>query len=85
MLSRDPHVPETGQAFQAGMPLEVISLILGHEDPETTRIYAKADLEMKRKALEKVKERGFDSQRPEIETPVWAGNEEMIRILCGLD
>jgi site-specific recombinase XerD len=84
-----PHMVRRSRAmhmYQGGMPLEVIALILGHEDPLTTRIYAKADLEMKRKAMEKVKEKGFDSKRPEIEsTAIWVGNEEMIRILCGLD
>ena len=72
--------------YQGGMPLEVIALILGHEDPETTRIYAKADLEMKRRAMEKVKENGFDPERPNTDVePIWANNEQMIRILCGLD
>ena len=71
--------------YQGGMPLEVVSLILGHEDPQTTWIYAKADLEMKRKAMEKVKEKGFVPQQPEAKTiAAWVGNEEMIRVLCGL-
>jgi len=72
--------------YQGGVPLEVLALILGHEDPQTTRIYARADLEMKRKAIEKVKEKGFDPERPSVEgQPIWVGNEEIIRILCGLD
>ena len=66
--------------------LEAIALFLGHEDPQTTRVYAKADLEMKRKAMEKVKEKCFDSKRPDVETTaVWMDNEEMIKILCGLN
>lgn len=84
-----PHLIRRSRAmhlYQGGMPLEVIALMLGHEDPLTTRIYARADLEMKRRALEKVKERGYDSMRPEVEpNAVWTGNEEMIRLLCGLD
>ena len=37
-----PHLIRRSRAmhmYQAGMPLEVISLILGHEDPITTRVY----------------------------------------------
>ena len=38
--------------LQAGVPLEVISLWLGHEDIATTHDYIEADLEMKRQTLE---------------------------------
>lgn len=72
--------------YQGGMPLEVIALILGHDDPQTTRIYARADLDMKRKAMEKVKEMGFDPSRPSVDVEaMWLGNEDIIRALCGLD
>jgi site-specific recombinase XerD len=72
--------------YQRGMPLELIALILGHEDPQTTRIYAKANLDMKRKAMEKVKDKMGNTLRHEEEDlPVWLDNEEMIRLLCGLD
>jgi site-specific recombinase XerD len=37
--------------LQAGVPLEVIGLWLGHEDIGTTHAYIEADLEMKEKAL----------------------------------
>lgn len=40
--------------YQGGVSLEIISLLLGHSQLETTRIYARADIEMKRKALEKI-------------------------------
>jgi integrase/recombinase XerD len=39
--------------LHAGVPLIVIRDILGHEDIKSTEIYARADLEMKRQALEK--------------------------------
>jgi site-specific recombinase XerD len=39
--------------LQAGNPSVVIRDILGHADINTTSIYARADLEMKRRALEK--------------------------------
>lgn len=38
--------------LQAGVPLEVISLWLGHEDIATTHAYIEADLEMKKQTLE---------------------------------
>ena len=40
--------------YEAGMPLPMISEWLGHSQMETTLIYAYADTEMKRKAVEKV-------------------------------
>ena len=72
--------------YQRGMPLELVALILGHEDPQTTRVYAKANVDMKRKAMEKVKGKTGRSLYPAVDTEaVWLDNEEMIRILCGLD
>jgi len=84
-----PHTLRRSRAmhmYQRGMPLELIALILGHEDPQTTRIYAKANLDMKRKAMEKIND-ATDKQfcSEEDVTAVWLDNEEMIRILCGLD
>ena len=38
--------------LQAGIPLVTIRDILGHVDLKTTELYARADLEMKRRALE---------------------------------
>lgn len=38
--------------YKHGMPLSIISQWLGHSDIETTLIYANADTEMKRKAIE---------------------------------
>jgi integrase len=40
--------------LQAGVPLEVIALWLGHESPNTTHLYVEADLEMKRHTLDKL-------------------------------
>lgn len=39
--------------LQAGNPLTTVQAILGHADLRTSDIYARADLEMKRRALEK--------------------------------
>jgi len=40
--------------LQAGVAIEVIALWLGHEDPGTTHHYVEADLEMKKRTLEKI-------------------------------
>ena len=40
--------------LQSGVSLEIIRDFLGHVDVKTTQIYARANLEMKRRALEKV-------------------------------
>lgn len=39
--------------LQAGNPLTTVQAILGHADLRTSEIYARADLEMKRRALER--------------------------------
>lgn len=52
--------------YQEGVSLEIISLLLGHSHLETTRIYARADIEMKRKALEKVKATPCSSNNHEL-------------------
>jgi len=52
-----PHTLRHSKAMhllQAGVPLVVIRNILGHEDVQTTEVYARADLSMKRQALERV-------------------------------
>ena len=54
---------------------------LGHADPETTLIYAHADTEMKRHALEKAN--SAPSQSP-LPTPLWHDREDIIQRLCGL-
>ena len=37
--------------YQAGIPLELLAQFLGHNDPMTTLIYARADNEMSAKQL----------------------------------
>lgn len=49
-----PHVFRHTTAMhllQAGIPLEVIALWLGHESPNTTHLYVEADLKMKKECL----------------------------------
>ena len=51
-----PHTIRHSKAMhllQAGTPLIIIRDILGHVDIKTTEVYARADIEMQRQALEK--------------------------------
>jgi hypothetical protein len=58
--------------LQSGVPLEIIRDFLGHVDVKTTEIYARANLEMKRKALEK----GTDGV-PLPKIPSWQQNKTL--------
>lgn len=59
--------------LQAGVSLEIIRDFLGHENVTTTQIYARANLEMKRKALAKVADpAGF----PEV--PSWQRDRNLL-------
>ena len=40
--------------LQSGVASEIIALWLGHESPNTTHLYVEADLEMKRRTLDKI-------------------------------
>lgn len=67
--------------YQSGMPMVLLSQYLGHSQIETTMIYAHADTEMKRTAIQKA-----DTIRNSKPMPdeIWADNEEMILKLSGL-
>lgn len=64
-----------------GMPKKMIAELLGHADISTTDIYAKSDLSMKRKDMEK-----FRNARPPVgdTEKFWHGDEDIIRKLYGL-
>lgn len=67
--------------YRGGMPLSILSEFLGHASEETTRIYAYADTEMKRKAIEKATPKAI----PGNETPIWdASDDATLRRLAGL-
>lgn len=68
--------------YRSGMPLPFISELLGHVNMTTTNIYAYADTEMKRKALEKE----ALSTAPAIfnQKASWENDEDMILKLSGL-
>ena len=65
--------------LQSGISLDMIRDFLGHVDVKTTQIYARANLEMKRKALEKVSE---PSPIPSI--PTWQQNKNLLDWLRSL-
>ena len=67
--------------YREGMPLPILAEFLGHSDISTTQIYAYADPEMKRKAIQKAKGDDFPVGD---ELPVWKNDTEMIKKLCGL-
>lgn len=59
--------------LQAGNPLVVIRNILGHTDVKTTEIYARADMEMKRRALANAAEKLVT---PEL--PSWTRDADLL-------
>lgn len=90
---QNPHVPEkvhphmirhsrAMHLYQGGMPLPVLSEFLGHENPETTLIYAYADTEMKRQAVEKATKA---SPLPDLdaELPSWDDADIIGRLVRG--
>ena len=65
--------------LQSGVSLEIIRDFLGHVDVKTTQIYAQANLEMKRRALEKVAD---DAPLPKM--PSWTQNKSLLEWLHSL-
>ncbi len=76
-----PHAPplEGRHLLQAGVNLIYIRDFLGHTDIKTTEIYARADTELKRKALE--------SAYPDLvdpDLPDWNNNTDLMSWLSSL-
>lgn len=67
--------------YRGGMPMPLIAEFLGHADMSTSQIYAYADTEMKRAAIQKVDQ---NSNLSSTEQPIWVNDDEMIRKLYGL-
>jgi integrase/recombinase XerD len=65
--------------LQSGVSLDIIRDFLGHVDAKTTQIYARANLEMKRKALEKVTD-----ATPLPKMPSWTQNKTLLEWLHSL-
>lgn len=86
----NPHVPEriyphiirksrAMHLYRSGMPLALLAEFLGHADPQTTLIYAYADTEMKRNAIEKAASRFSLPNNTEM---VWKNDNDIIERLC---
>jgi len=79
-----PHTLRHSKAMhmlQGGTPLVVIRDILGHVDVKTTEVYARANLEMKRKALETV---ANSPTAPRTPTVSWRDDRELMSWLTSL-
>jgi site-specific recombinase XerD len=64
--------------LQAGVNLVYIRDILGHENIQTTEIYARADSKLKREAIEKA----YSKVAPDTKVkPVWQGNGKLMDFL----
>jgi site-specific recombinase XerD len=77
-----PHTMRHSKAMhllQAGNPATVIQAILGHADIRSTDVYARADMEMKRHALEKAAE-----SAPSVSLPSWRDNKGLMEWLRSL-
>lgn len=74
--SISPHVMRHSKAMhllQAGINIFYIKDILGHANVSTTEIYAHADIEMKRTALN-----SLDNSQIPASTPAWAKDEDLL-------
>lgn len=65
--------------LQSGISLDMIRDFLGHVDTKTTQIYARANLEMKRKALETITD-----PSPVRTIPSWQQNKDLLDWLHSL-
>lgn len=80
-----PHMFRRSRAmhlYRSGMPLAILAEWLGHENLETTLIYAYADTEMKRKAIEKASKDNVLKNDEKV--VIWEDNEDILSKLCGL-
>ena len=68
--------------LQDGVALIHIRDILGHVDIRTTEIYARADLEMKRKALQKAADSPNAVAKPNLSS--WHDNKDLLDWLSSL-
>lgn len=67
--------------YKSGIPLTYIKDFLGHASLDTTNIYAYANLEMMRAALDPL----CNGKNPPMnDEGIWKNNDEMILKLCGL-
>ena len=82
-----PHLLRHSRAmhlYQNGMSLELLSQWLGHSQIETTLVYAHADAEMKRRAIEKATPPDSPLGRHIKPTTMKLNDDDLIRRLYGL-
>jgi len=70
--------------YRSGMPLVLLAEWLGHAQISTTLIYANADTEMKREAIEKATSKLSPLLSGEMVNLEWEDDESIIRQLYGL-
>lgn len=68
--------------YRNGMPLPLLSEFMGHASLASTQVYAYADTEMKRQAIEKASQPMAENMDTK---PAWQTDEQMIRKLYGLE
>ena len=69
--------------YRNGVPLILVSELLGHADINTSQIYAYADTEMKRKAISKaLGDNSSNFQKDDVSR--WEGDDELIKKLFAL-
>ncbi len=68
--------------YRKGVPLVLISEWLGHSNLETTLIYAYADTEMKRKAIEAATEKNHPLRKKKAES--YELSDDDFKRSCGL-
>lgn len=77
-----PHVFRHSRAMhwlEAGVDLQYIKDLLGHSDLKTTEVYARLNIKMKQKLLEKVHPQQLTDQQPS-----WTDDENLMQWLGGL-
>ena len=65
--------------YQEGVPLSILSRILGHNHMDTTKIYTKLSIEMVKEAMSKTTHIKIKDEKP-----LWEGEEDEVARLCGL-
>jgi len=86
-LSLHPHMFRHSRSmhlYHCGLPLVLLAEWLGHAQMTTTLIYANADTEMKREAIEKATSHLSPLLSGETAYPAWEDDEATIRRLYGL-
>lgn len=76
-----PHLIRRTRAtglYRDGVPLEMVSTLLGHSNSETTKLYASASVDQLRDAMKKGQE------NEPLEAPLWEGHEEELKKKFGL-